>query len=312
MKYLSLIPLAGLAIAAPSNPWEGADIKSSTTPAAVSTTTWGDAEVPVTETTTTSVTGTYCPKTGKITKPAPDNDVAKCTISVTKVTETVATATVTVTEGGKPGHGGPAKETVTVTETKTESAKECPTGKPEGPKPGDKCLTKEKAEKIVNNFRDLLEFTDFVPSAQQPGAPGRGYHQEISDATLDPKFVDISDSINLMAGFPLGSITFANKTAFDIGQGKLQPEVKTETLNIFHDCNSITWRWKITPLTGETSKPVNGINYFIVGENGLVTKNYAEFNNAAWLESFPKNPQTNINCALRPITVAPGAPAARN
>ena len=301
MKYLSLIPLAGLAVAAPS--WSDdpvVPVKVSTTTAASS---WYDADLPVTETKTATASVTYCSKSGKITKPAPDNDVAKCTLSVTKVTVTAATATVTVTE---KGHGGyPGKETVTVTETKT---KDCtaPTDGPKGPggppHGGDKCLTDDAAKKIVDNFRDLLEFTSYNGTQ---GAPGRGYHQAISDATLAADFTDISDSINFMAGKPLGSLTFPSKKAFDIGQGANQPEVKTETLNIFHDCSSITWRWKITPQvdprSGLTAYPVVGINYMIIDDKNMIKKNYAEFDNGAWLQSFGKQ------CAVAPVTVGPNA-----
>jgi hypothetical protein len=61
-------------------------------------------------------------------------------------------------------------------------------------------LSDAEAEKIVNNFITLLEYTSYNGSF---GKPGRGYKQDVSDATLDPSFVDISDSINFMAGFPV-------------------------------------------------------------------------------------------------------------
>lgn len=113
MKYLSLLPLAGLAVAAPGN-WQDADpAKETTTTSAAPTSTWEDvSDVTVTET----ATGTYCDKTGKLTKPAPAG--GECTIDVTTVT--VATATVTV-GGGNGGHGGNGGK-ATVTETVTVTA----------------------------------------------------------------------------------------------------------------------------------------------------------------------------------------------
>ena len=92
------------------------------------------------------------------------------------------TVTATVTEkGGNGGNGGSG-----------------PTGVPDFP--GKKCLSDSEAEKIVNNFITLLEFTSYNGTR---GAPGRGYKQDVSDATLDKDFVDISDSINFMAGIPV-------------------------------------------------------------------------------------------------------------
>ena len=99
----------------------------------------------------------------------------------------------------------------------------------------------------------------------------------------------------------LGSITFPNKAAFDQGQGHNQPEVKVSTLNIFHDCNSITWRWRL--LANPNALPVTGINYMIVGDNGLLIKNYAEFDNGAWLQSFGQK------CAINTPSVSSNPPA---
>lgn len=77
-------------------------------------------------------------------------------------------------------------------------------------------------------------------------------------------------------------MTFPSKAAFDYGQGVLQPEVKVQTLNVWYTCNTITWRWVIK----STALPVIGVNQFIVGDDGKFIKNYAEFDNGAWLQSF--------------------------
>jgi len=317
MKYLSLLPLAGLAVAAPGS-WVDADpAKSTTTTAspAASTSTWADVEIPVTVTST--ATGTYCPGTGKLTKPAPEG--GKCTIDVTTVTVSKATATVTVTAGGNNGGSG-GKVTVTETTTKTVGGKDTvtvtktadctsgPTGTPGHNGPGGKCLTDDKAKSIVDNFRNLLEYTNYDGS--RGGPKGRGYNFNVSAATLATDFVDISDSINYMAGIPLGAATFPNKTAFDFGQGS-QPEVKTETLNIFHDCDTITWRWKITPLT-QNPYPVVGLNYMQINKDGLIQKQYAEFDNAAWIASFPAPASCNSPTTGKPPTVLPGPNALKN
>jgi len=213
--------------------------------------------------------------------------VAPTCPSASTVTTTAAASTVTVTKG--------SSSTVTVTVTKGSSSTSSGS-------PSSTCVVSDaKATAIVNNFIELLEFTSFPGNATEGIPKGRGYKQDVSDATLSPLFSDTSDSINLMAGFPIGSVTFPTKQYFDIGQGQNQPEVSVTTLNIFHDCSSITWRYSLLP--NPYAFPVTGINYMIIGDDGLILKNYAEFDNAAWLESFGQK------CATSPITVSSGPPA---
>ncbi|KIW81351.1 hypothetical protein Z517_04376 [Fonsecaea pedrosoi CBS 271.37] len=211
--------------------------------------------------TSTKVIPTYssCPAAGTAT-----------TITITQGPATATTTTVTTTE------------TATVTKPGSGSSSDTPSS----------CVVDDAlATTLVENFMILLEFTSYNGTQ---GAPGRGYQQNVSDATLASDFSDISDSINFMAGFPLGSVTFPSKQAFDYGQGVLQPEVAVTALNIWHDCNTITWRWRIT----STRFPVNGINHMIINSEGKIQKNYAEFDNAAWLQSF------GLSCATNPPSVA--------
>jgi hypothetical protein len=129
-------------------------------------------------------------------------EVKTTTIPATTTYKTVyvdatctAGSTVTVTS---------AKATVTVTKTETKTPTG-PTGLPDYP---GKCLSDAEAEKIVNNFRTLLEFTSY--NGSRGGAPGRGYQFNVSAITLDETFVDISDSINFMAGFPVSILIQLN------------------------------------------------------------------------------------------------------
>ncbi|KIV95898.1 hypothetical protein PV10_03499 [Exophiala mesophila] len=200
----------------------------------------------------------------------------KPTSGATCPTASIVTKTITVTAGattGKPATTTTAAPTTTTTATKCNVANEA------------------AASKLVDNFKILLEYTDYVPANGSFIPAGRGYKRDVSAATLNDNFVDISDSINFMAGFPLGSVTFASKAAFDYGQGVLQPEVKVETLNMWYTCDTITWRWVIK----STRYPVIGINQFIVGDDGKFIKNYAEFDNGAWLQSFGQQ------CALQEV-----------
>ncbi|KIX07745.1 uncharacterized protein Z518_02399 [Rhinocladiella mackenziei CBS 650.93] len=223
--------------------------------------------------------------------------------TATTVTKTVGSATastVTVTVGSATA------TTVTVTAstftvTKTTSGA-CSSTTSASATPSTCVVDDDLAETIVNNFIDLLLFTSYAgnPAAGIPA--GHGYHQNVSDATLAADFSDISDSINFMAGFPLGSVTFPTKQAFDIGQGVMQPEAySVQTLNIWHDCSTITWRWRL--LSNPNAYPVTGINQMIIDEDGKIQKNYAEFDNGAWLQSFGRQ------CATNNITISPNPPA---
>ncbi|KAK5051619.1 hypothetical protein LTR84_003271 [Exophiala bonariae] len=231
------------------------------------------------------VSGTTCPAAGTVTKTVSGSAWGgKETVTVSvplSGSATVITKTVTVS-GAYGSHTvptvtvsgtctAPSHYTTTTVTTTTTSAV-----------PSKCVVTDALASDLVDGFITLLEFTDYKqpPNSTFP-PPGRGYKIDVSNKILNDKFQDISDSINFMAGIPLGSITFPSKGAFDAGQGS-QPEVTVKTLNLWHDCTTITWRWVIT----STTFPVVGINRFTVGDDGKFIRNYAEFDSGAWLQSF--------------------------
>lgn len=208
--------------------------------------------------------------------------------TATTVTVTVATPT-TVTVNGPGSSYTPSVSTVTVTVSGPSS-----TYTP----PSSKCNVDDAlATQLVNNFVELLEFTNFPGGGGIPA--GRGYHQATSDATLATTFQDLSDSINFMSGKALGAISFESKSEFDQGQG-FQPEVSVDILDIWHDCDSITWRWNIV----STLFPVTGLQHMLVNDDLLISRNYVEFDNAAWLQSFGQN------CSFGPVAT-PVAPSAK-
>jgi hypothetical protein len=88
-------------------------------------------------------------------------------------------------------------------------------------------LSTAAATKLVNNFALLL--TDYTTAN--------------ADATLASDFTDTSDSINFLGGYPLGSVTFPSKAAFESGQGS-QPAIGFTVDGIDAiDCTSIGFRW---------------------------------------------------------------------
>jgi len=133
------------------------------------------------------------------------------------------------------------------------------------------CLTDAAATSIVNQFASLLT------------APGASTFNATATALLAADFVDTSDSIDLLAGIPLGSATFPNREAFIVGQGA-QPAIPTiQTLDVFHTCNKIAWRWLATGI-GSGKDEVKGINTFTVNPTtNQIDASFSEFNSGAWL-----------------------------
>jgi len=143
------------------------------------------------------------------------------------------------------------------------------------PTPTATCLTDAQATNIVNQFASLLinpASPDFVRTAI---------------ALLADDFTDTSDSIDILAGIPLGVTTFPSKDAFIGGQGQQPPIPSLQTLDIFHSCNKIAWRWLATGI-GSGTFEVKGINAFTVNNpsTGQIDAVYSEFNSAAWFRDI--------------------------
>jgi len=212
------------------------------------------------------------------------------------VTETAAGSTKTITTGGSTvtvtanGTSGEVTKTVTVTATSNSTGTF-----PTGTGTPDKCLTDDQAKEFTDAFTTLLEYTSYNGTQ---GPPGRGYRYDVSAQYLAADFQDYSDSINWMAGFPLGGVTFNGRAAFDYGQGILQPELAVDTLLVSHNCKEITWRWHATT---PSQASIIGINHMVLTSDlTQIQTNYAEFDNAAWLSSFGlqcKVPASNTTTA---------------
>lgn len=138
----------------------------------------------------------------------------------------------------------------------------------------DKGIPHDIATTIVNDFVSLLT----------------AFNVDVAKNLLAPTFTDTSDSINFLAGLPLGSVTFPSPAAFIAGQGA-QPPISLQVLNIdaiTHE-GHIVFRW-VANVGG--SLEVKGINvlYAIqsgkddtVGPSGWQLNTvFSEFNSAAW------------------------------
>ncbi|EME43651.1 hypothetical protein DOTSEDRAFT_72870 [Dothistroma septosporum NZE10] len=141
------------------------------------------------------------------------------------------------------------------------------------------CMTDDDANRVANNFRTLI--TD--------------YSNATAAQVLCTDFTDYSDSVSELInnGCPngpqaLGSATFSSLAAFQAGQGS-QPNIPFEILNIWHNCDTVTMRWRsITPGTVQPEEQVVGIvvmeTVYSGGEEPyLINTVYSEFNSGAWL-----------------------------
>lgn len=176
----------------------GVGICTDGTATVTSTVTSADATVTSTVTLTGAPSGGYYP-----------GGPGSSSIATTTITQ--SGVTVTVTYDVPAGYtGGPGNNTVVSTVTKdavTITITGTPSSVPSGSTPvnGGKCISQAKADALVNGFIDLLEYTSYPGNnyTSPPTPAGRGYHQNVSDATLATDFEDYSDSINWMAGFPV-------------------------------------------------------------------------------------------------------------
>jgi hypothetical protein len=137
-------------------------------------------------------------------------------------------------------------------------------------------VTDDDAISLTNDFINFLENT------------GANFDTTLATTVLADDFSDWSDSINFMAGIPLTTVTFATRDDFIAGQ-TAQPAIVVETLNIWHDCHTISWRWRATTNQG-ANLLVTGINVMIINDQKQIETNYAEFDNGAWLRDLG-NPQ---------------------
>jgi hypothetical protein len=80
----------------------------------------------------------------------------------------------------------------------------------------------------------------------------------------------------------LGGPSFSTKETFIQGVAGAPAIPSMETLDIFHDCTKISWRWNVKGL-GLNVYPVKGINNMVVDPcTGQIQLSYLEFSSMAW------------------------------
>jgi hypothetical protein len=118
------------------------------------------------------------------------------------------------------------------------------------------------------------------------------FNAQVAENLLYPQLVDTSDSINYIAGIPLGGPTFPSAQAYIQGQGAQPPIGFTILGTDAITCDGvIALRWQAT--VAENIDPVKGITILkaiqvgkdaVVGPTGWqLAEIFTEFNSGAWI-----------------------------
>ena len=166
---------------------------------------------------------------------------------------------------GGNGNGGYNGGKPTTTSTAGPSGPSYTGTAPSGPL----CLTNATASYLTNGYGQLLS----------------AYTNATANSLLASDFTDTSDSINWLAGIPLGGYTFASKAAFIAGQGTQLP-IGFNVDHMFFTCTEVAFRW--TASVGMKKFPAKGINTFVASNlnntaaGWQIQTMYSEFNVGAW------------------------------
>ena len=144
------------------------------------------------------------------------------------------------------------------------------------------CLTDSEAQKVANNFKDLINLE---------------FNKTLAREALCEDFHDYSDGVNelINAGCrgpnTLGEATFNSRTEFINGQST-QPPIPFQILNLWHSCTEVILRWRSSaPGHVNPEQLVTGIVVIETVQNSdsssdqpwLMETVYSEFNSGAWL-----------------------------
>ncbi|TPX10068.1 uncharacterized protein E0L32_001265 [Thyridium curvatum] len=134
------------------------------------------------------------------------------------------------------------------------------------------CLSPSDADSLVKVYRDLIA----------------AYDPAVADKYLADNFIEYSDSINILAGMPLGSPTFPSKDVFKQVQSVNPPFPLAVEKVTGVACNTISLIW--SGAFGQAAKSVRGITVITAakkdGAKGCwkISRLDVEFNSIAWLE----------------------------
>ncbi|KAJ9652680.1 hypothetical protein H2198_008083 [Neophaeococcomyces mojaviensis] len=136
------------------------------------------------------------------------------------------------------------------------------------------CLNDAKVKTILDGYTYLLE------------SPQGADFNTTAESLLSDSFFVSSDSINTLAGYPLGVNAYPSKQAFIAGQAQTPPIPVLQTLGSFYSCDQIAWRWNGSQI-GSNQYEIKGIITMDVNATTTqINAVYSEFNSGAWLSDI--------------------------
>nr|KAK5441757.1 hypothetical protein LTR18_006679 [Exophiala xenobiotica] len=135
--------------------------------------------------------------------------------------------------------------------------------------PTDSCLQQSDAEDIVSKFITIIQHKDIdVANAT-------------AQALLADSFFEKSDSIDILAGIPLGTDSFSSKAAYIAGILSEDGPTNVTTIQVMPaGCNNVLWYWMM--YVGLNTLPVRGMNLMQVNEDKQLLGQFLEFSSVAW------------------------------
>lgn len=173
------------------------------------------------------------------------------------------------------------------------------------------CLTFDDAQKVANNWGDLLAYKindTFVSSVMTPG------------------FVDYSESVNTIIDscpqgaaaqvpVPLLSATFNSRQQYETGQGQQDP-INYMQQQLWHTCSSVIVRWETTN-TAPIANPRPVVGVYVLetvpgsgDEPFLIDHAYSEFDAGAWLQNLEQAGLCSSIAATNTVPTGSATPTA--
>ncbi|KIX06761.1 uncharacterized protein Z518_04737 [Rhinocladiella mackenziei CBS 650.93] len=133
----------------------------------------------------------------------------------------------------------------------------------------DVCLEQSDAEDIIDEFISILEHSDIIEA------------NATAQALLSDDFYEESDSINILSGEPLGSLTFAGKQSY-ISNVLNAPSIEdVSTIKAMPaGCRNVLWYWTMN--IGSEKIPITGMNLMEINDEKQIVNQFVEFNSIAW------------------------------
>jgi len=130
-----------------------------------------------------------------------------------------------------------------------------------------KCVSYHTADKLVHDYIKLR-------------TPGLSLYekQALANHILADNYADRSQSVDWLTNAEFG--TSNTKAEFIGGLQFVPPVPSIDTMDVFHLCTKVLWRWRFNLLP----LPVRGMNVFEVNPaTKQIETNYVEFNSAVWM-----------------------------